>query len=279
MAIKDKPWDVRSALRRGDNATSGSEISRPDGAARDTETVSSKQRRWLHDGPHSILPHKNARHDIKRSYGVTLQIGLLLSLALILGFFRAPMRATGDFEITLVEQENVQMEEIRQTKQEMKPPPPPRPPVPIEVPNDEILEEVELNLDATLDIDEPISQLPPPPPAAPSEQAGDDVDEHEIFVIVEQMPEIIGGTEAIYKYLTYPELARKAGLEGLVVVQIVVETDGRPTDPQVVRSPGAILDDAAVRAVMQLRFKPGMQRGKPVRVRFALPVRFRLSDR
>jgi protein TonB len=74
-------------------------------------------------------------------------------------------------------------------------------------------------------------------------------------------------------------MARKAGLEGLVIVQVVVETNGVPTDPQVVRSPGAALDEAAVNAVMQLRFKPGMQRGKPVRVRYAMPVRFRLNER
>lgn len=279
MAIKDKRWDVRSALRREDKDSAAADVPRATDGVRASAPAGEPVKQSLHDGPHSIMPHKNARHDIKRTYGVTLQIGLLLSLALILGFFKAPMRGSGEFEITLVEQEHVQMEEIRQTKQEVRPPPPPRPPVPIEVPNDEILEDIELNLDASLDIDEPISQLPPPPPAAPTVKAEDAVDEHEIFVIVEQMPEIIGGTEEIYKYLSYPELARKAGLEGLVVVQVVVETDGRPTNPSVVRSPGAILDDAAVRAVMQLKFKPGMQRGKPVRVRFALPVRFRLSDR
>ncbi len=224
----------------------------------------------------SIVPRKAPGRDLRRSYGLTLEIGLIAALAILVGFFRAPMQGSDDFEITLVEQEAVQMEEIRQTKQELTPPPPPRPPVPIEVPNDQIIEDVELNLDATLDISEQISNIPPPPPA-PAPAEADEEEDEEIFVIVEQMPEIIGGTQAIYKYLNYPEMARKAGVEGLVVVQVIVEADGRPTDPQVVRSPGPILDEAAVAAVMQVRFKPGMQRGKPVRVRYALPVRFRLN--
>lgn len=277
MAIQDKPWNVRTAIKRGsteqrEQVTTETANSTPrDDAAGPNGTNGSTR------APHSILPYKKPGYDIKRQYGVTIQIGLLLSLALVVGFFRAPVQAEADFDITLVEQEAVQMEEIKQTKQELRPPPPPRPPVPIEVPDDQVIEDIELDLDATLDISEPISDLPPPPPAAADDSAEEE--EQEIFVIVEQMPEIIGGTEAIYRHLTYPEMARKAGLEGLVVVQVIVEVDGTPTDPQVVRSPGPILDEAALNAVMQLRFKPGMQRGKPVRVRYAMPVRFRLNDR
>ena len=278
MAIKDKPWSARSAIRRAEQAPRDEAAPAVSGNGhRKVEEPSKAETRTVIHREHSILPYKNASKDIKRQYGLTIQVGLLLSLALVLGFFRAPVQGKSEFEITLAEQENVQMEEIRQTKQEMRAPPPPRPPVPIEVPDDEVIEDVELNLDATLDISEPISNIPPPPPVASDDDAADV--EEEIFVIVEQMPEIIGGTQAIYQYLEYPEMARKAGLEGLVVVQVVVETDGTPTDPQVVRSPGPILDEAALKAVMQLRFKPGMQRGRAVRVRYALPVRFRLSER
>ena len=276
MAIKDKSWNIRAALRHGQQdataqATSGSASeSRVNTNGAETRPSAKPERE-----PKSILPYKSARYDIKRQYGLTIQFGLLLSLALVVGFFRAPISSESEFEIALTEQESVQMEEIKQTKQELRPPPPPRPPVPVEVPNDEIIEDAELDLDASLDISEQISSIPPPPPTAAAEQ--EEEEEEEIFVIVEQMPEIIGGTQAIYEFLTYPEMARKAGLEGLVVVQVIVEVDGRPTEPQVVRSPGPVLDQAAVDAVMQLRFKPGMQRGKPVRVRFAMPVRFRLN--
>lgn len=78
-------------------------------------------------------------------------------------------------------QEEVFMEEVVQTKQITTPPAPPRPPVPVEVPNDEILEDEIVALDLEFDLDGPMDLPPPPPPAA-------DVDEDEIFIVVEQPP-------------------------------------------------------------------------------------------
>ncbi len=225
-----------------------------------------------------FLHKKNPRANLRLYYGIYLEIGLILALAALIILFRAPIRPSDEgFDIDLAQQEVVQIEEVKQTQQEAKPPPPPRPPVPVEVPNDVVLDDVELNLDATLDMNEALSELPPPPPP-PKEEAPVEEEEAEIFVVVEEMPEIIGGTAQIYKFLEYPDIARKAGMEGLVVVQVVVEPDGRPANPVVARSAGEVLDKAAVEAVMRLRFKPGKQRGVPVRVRMAIPIRFRLRD-
>lgn len=102
-------------------------------------------------------------------------------------------------------------------------------------------------------------------------------EEPEIFVVVEQMPEIIGGNAKIYENLVYPVIARQAGVEGLSVIQVVVEPDGTPSDITVARSASEMLDQAAITAVSQLRFIPGKQRGVPVRVRMAIPIRFRLK--
>lgn len=172
------------------------------------------------------------------------------------------------------------MEEIAQTQQVDRPPPPPRPPVPVEVPNDEILNDVDLDLDASLDLMDPVSTLPPPPPAPAQaeDRAIVEEPEPEIFVVVEQMPEIIGGPQKVYEYLEYPPIARQAGMEGLVVIQVIVDPQGIPRDPVVVRSAGEVLDRAAGNAVMQLRFLPGKQRGRAVSVRMAIPIRFRLKD-
>jgi protein TonB len=76
----------------------------------------------------------------------------------------------------------------------------------------------------------------------------------------------------------YPEIARKAQMEGTVVVRVVVNLDGKPSDPDVLRSAGAILDKAAIDAVMKLEFKPGRQRNRPVRTMMAIPVKFQLSS-
>ncbi len=222
-------------------------------------------------------PHKAEGKDHKQGYRMTLMVGLILSLSSMTMLMRADLQSSEqEREFQLQEQEVVQMEEIEQTTQEMKAPPPPRPPVPVEVPNDVIFDDVELDLDVTLDLDAEILDIPPPPPTPVVE--AEEEEEPEIFVVVEQMPTIIGGTERIYEILEYPEIARQAGMEGMVVVQIVIRPDGKPTDPVIARSAGDVLDNAAMQAVMKLTFEPGKQRGKAVSVRLAVPIRFRLKD-
>lgn len=209
----------------------------------------------------------------RNEYLTTGQAGVVLSIGLMLVAFRLDFTADAVTFDNAPDQEVVQMEEILQTQQVPKPPPPPRPPVPVEVPDDIDLDEEELDLDAFLDMDAP-SDLPPPLPPGPAEV---EEDENEIFTVVEQAPEIIGGLQKLYELVEYPALARKSGLEGTVVVQIVVNADGTPSDPTIARGVHKVLDDAAIEGVMQLRFEPAMQRSRPVRVYMTLPVRFRLN--
>lgn len=246
--------------------------------------TAARQRYLAHgeDAPHleeiTFLPRKGRRADLRGRYGLYVELGLVASLLLLIVLFRAPIQPDQEeFSVALVEQEVVQMEEVKQTKQIEQPPPPPRPPVPVEVPNDAVMEDVALDLDASLDLDDPMSDMPLPPPPPPDDNAAEP-EEEEIFVVVEQMPSIIGGTSRLYELLEYPEIARQAGVEGLVVVQVVVSPDGTPREAAVIRSASHILDEAAVAAVMQLTFEPGMQRGRAVPVRMAVPIRFRLRD-
>ncbi len=215
---------------------------------------------------------KNPKADLRRTYGIFVEIGMVVSLLLLILAFRANIQRAGDMEIQSVEQEVVQMEEILQTKQIVKPPPPPRPPVPVEVPNDEIIDDDDLDLDASLDIDEPLANLPPPPPPEEEEEEP----EPEIFVVVEEMPELIGGLGEIQKKIRYPEMARKAGVEGRVILQFIVDENGNVTEPAVVRGIGAGCDREALRVVRQAKFKPGRQRGKAVKVKMSLPITFKL---
>jgi len=228
--------------------------------------------------PRRRAPYKLTGADLRQYYRLFIMLGLALALALLIVLFRIPWRPKTEVVLAAPEQEVVQLEEIVQTRQELPPPPPPRPTVPIAVPDETILEEEPVSFDVSLDINEAITELPPPPPPPePQKEAQQPEEEQEIFVVVEEMPEIIGGIERLYELLEYPELARKAGLEGLVVVQFVVEPDGSISNIQVIRSAGKLLDEAAIKAVQQLRFKPGKQRGRPVRVRFSLPIRFKLQ--
>ena len=104
-----------------------------------------------------------------------------------------------------------------------------------------------------------------------------------IFDVVEQMPEFPGGMDEMMKYLSmnvrYPEAAKKAGLQGRVVVQFIVEADGSISNAKVVRNVDEELDAEAVRVIEKMpKWKPGMQNGKTVRVRYNIPISFRLNS-
>lgn len=215
---------------------------------------------------------KTDKADLKQRYPLFVEIGMILTLSLLIVAFRLDMTAKTDFDVGLTEQEVVQMEEILQTQQIEKPPPPPRPPVPVEVPNDEILDDDELDLDVSLDLDAAVD-LPPPPPPPDDEPEP----EPEIFVIVEQMPELIGGLGELQSKIRYPEIAKKAGVEGRVIVQFVVNEQGMVENPVVVRGIGAGCDEEAIKAVRDARFTPGKQRGQAVKVKMSLPITFKLK--
>jgi len=220
-------------------------------------------------GPVKLIDRKN---DLKKGYFIRMEIGVIASLLIFIAAVKMDIRAEKNGEgISIDRQEEVFMEEIVQTKQEIKAPPPPRPVVPVAVPNDEIIEDEVIDLDAELDLDAFAMELPPPPP-----KQIDEVEE-QIFVVVEQMPELIGGLAAVQKHITYPPMAIKAGIEGKVIVQFLIDKEGNVRDPFVIRGIGGGLDEEALKAVSKVKFIPGRQRGKPVVVKYSLPVSFRLE--
>lgn len=205
-------------------------------------------------------------------YLLGIQGAAIFALVAVLLAFQIPVSGGGDFEVVEVKQELVTMEEIQQTKQQILPPPPPRPIIPVLVPDDELIVDEDLDLDAALELDEMLVDVMPPPPVEEEEP-----DEPEIFVAVESMPKMIGGMANLLKSVKYPVVARKGGVEGNVIVKIVVDEEGNPLNPTIMRSPSAVLDDAAVEAVMKQRFEPGRQRGRAVKVEVVIPVKFRLT--
>ncbi len=97
------------------------------------------------------------------------------------------------------------------------------------------------------------------------------------FVAVEEMPEPIGGIAAIQQLITYPEIAKRAGVEGKVYVLAFVDERGNVTNAKIIKGIGAGCDEAAIDAVLQTRFKPGKQRGTPVKVQVSIPIVFKLQ--
>jgi TonB family protein len=109
--------------------------------------------------------------------------------------------------------------------------------------------------------------------STPTQRSGDGP-----YVVVEDPPKLKGGLAALQEEITYPKLARKAGIEGRVFVKFVVGTDGAVQNPTVTRGVHKLLNEEALRAVKKITFEPGRQRGKPVRVQMSLPVTFQLPD-
>lgn len=218
------------------------------------------------------LERKKPAVDLRRSYIINIQVGLILTLLAFILVFKANLNFGSEFAIVEVEQEIIEMEEIIQTEQELTPPPPPRPPQPEPVPDDEIVEDMFFDLDTDLDLDAPLDLPPPPPPE------DDEDDEPEIFQVVEDMPEPAGGMAAIYRAIRYPDAARRAGIEGRVIIQFIVDESGQVRDPVVVRGIGGGCDEAAIAAIEAVDWSPGRQRGRPVRVQFQLPIMFRLQN-
>ena len=103
----------------------------------------------------------------------------------------------------------------------------------------------------------------------------------DVFMVVEEMPEYPGGTEALLNFLreniNYPEYCKENKIQGRVIVTFVVEKDGSIVEAEVVKSVNEELDAEALRVISSMpKWKPGKQRGENVRVKYTVPVNFKL---
>ena len=206
-------------------------------------------------------------------------IGLVLVLSICYVAFEWTEKEVTKYEVSDTDFFFEEEIDIQQTTQETPPPPPPPAPQEVEVLNvvedDVEVEEIEINTEDDKDVEVVIA----PPVEAPVEEEEDEV----IFMVVESMPEFPGGQQALFKYLAenvkYPVIAQENGIQGRVICQFVVNKDGSIVDVVAVRSSGEpSLDKEAIRVIKSMpKWKPGKQRGKPVRVKYTVPVNFRLQ--
>lgn len=101
-----------------------------------------------------------------------------------------------------------------------------------------------------------------------------DVNSDQVFKIVDEMPELIGGFEELRENIRYPEEAKQAGIEGRVYMTFVVNKQGDVENAKVVRGLGAGADEEALRVIRQAKFEPGYQNGEPVRVQYSIAIAF-----
>ena len=221
---------------------------------------------------------KSEKASLERDKLIYILMGLVFVLSLCFVALEWTEKEVKKFEVTdmdfLIEEEI----EIQHTSQETPPPPPP--PAVQEV---EVLNVVEDNVETEsieVNTEENEQEVVI---AAPIEAPAEEEEEEVIFIVVEKMPEFPGGQQALFKYLSenvkYPVIAQENGIQGRVICQFTVNKDGSIVDVEVVRSGGdPSLDKEAVRVIKSMpKWKPGKQRGKAVRVKYTVPVNFKLQ--
>ena len=224
---------------------------------------------------------KSPKADLEGKKSTSLLIGYVLALAVMFIAFEWSERDkkvttdTGIAEL-LFEEEIIP---ITEQEQKQAPPPPPEAPKAEEiiqiVENDAEVEESTIQASDETDKAVEVKYVP-------VEVEEEEVEEQQIFQVVEEMPEFPGGMAECMKFLSknikYPPISAENGIQGRVIVQFVVNQDGSIVDPVVVRGVDSHLDKEALRVIQMMpKWKPGNQRGKAVRVKYTVPVMFRLQ--
>ena len=222
---------------------------------------------------------KSEKASLENDKLIYVLMGLVFVLSLVYVALEWTEREVTKYEVTDTDFLFEEEVEIQQTSQETPPPPPP--PAVQEV---EVLNGVEDNVETeSIEVNAEDDKAEEVVIAAPVEAPVEEEEEEVVFVVVESMPEFPGGQQALFKYLSenvkYPVIAQENGIQGRVICQFVVNKDGSIVDVEVVRSGGdASLDKEAIRVIKSMpKWKPGKQRGKAVRVKYTVPVNFKLQ--
>ncbi len=222
---------------------------------------------------------KSVKASLERDKVIYLLMGLVFVLSLVYVALEWTQREVTKYEVQDTEFLFEDELDIQQTTQETPPPPPP--PAVQEV---EVLNVVEDNVETeSIEVNSEDDEAEEVVIAAPVEAPVEEEEEEVVFVVVESMPEFPGGQQALFKYLSenvkYPMIAQENGIQGRVICQFVVNKDGSIVDVEVVRSGGdPSLDKEAIRVIKSMpKWKPGKQRGKAVRVKYTVPVNFKLQ--
>lgn len=199
---------------------------------------------------------------LKFRYPVIVRTTGLLGILLLIGAFLVFPRFVNDMVLEETHQVVIEQIDIPATQQVNRPPPPSRPAIPVESESEDIAED--LTIEETSFEDFEAWDAPPPPPSGPQVK----------FIPYDEAPQPLSAIKP-----EYPEIAKEAGIEGMVIVQVFVDEKGRVQDMTVLKGiPNTGLDEAAMEAIRSTRFKPAKQRDRAVGVWISIPVNFRLKD-
>ena len=224
---------------------------------------------------------KSEKANLENKKSLFIQIGLIIALIVCIGAMEWTSGQKKESVFDGMTEEVIEEEQVpvtEETPPEEMPPPEVTVTDIFEIVQDDVVidrevrfEDDETSIDKVVEIYAPVLQ-------AEAEEV-----EEEVFVIVEDMPKFRGGDinkfrEWVQKRVRDPELASENGIQGRVYITFVVEPSGNVSNVTVSRSVDQLLDDAAKEAVMASpKWEPGMQRGRPVRVRYSIPIIFQLE--
>ncbi|MDR0430205.1 MAG: energy transducer TonB [Tannerellaceae bacterium] len=225
---------------------------------------------------------KSKKADLEGGKGLSILMGFVMALAVMFVGFEWGSRdvvvATSDAVADVIAEEEIEI-----TRPEDTPPPPPPPPAPVVA---EVLtvvdDNVELDQQEILSSEDNQMEAQVQTYVAPAVVEEEEESAQQIFTVVEEMPQFPGGEGELLKYLgrsiKYPVIAQENGIQGRVVCGFIVNRDGTVVDVEVLRGVDPSLDKEAIRVINAMpKWTPGKQRGKPVRVKFTVPVTFRLQ--
>ena len=226
---------------------------------------------------------KSPKANLENKKFLFMEIGLVVALLMVLGAFEwsttegTDLASLGDETAIAVEEEQVPI-----TQEEQLPPP--------EVPKEPVMSDIIDIVDNDIKVEDNFLLSTEDDASLGVEikdyvvvQDEEVVEEEEVpFAIVEQKPTFQGGdantfTKWVFSKIVYPEIAKENGVQGRVTLQFTIETDGSVKNVKVLRGVDSSLDKEAVRVVSSSpKWSPGMQRNKPVRVKYTFPVVFQL---
>ena len=207
-------------------------------------------------------------------------IGLCISLLIVITAFE--WKFYNSNELISLGNLSAEFEEILDIPVTEQPPPPP-PKIQavniVEVPD---IEEIEEDLEVMLDVEVTEETALEDVIYDPDEYAEEEEEVEEVFLFVEQAPTPKGGMKSFYSYvaehLEYPATARRMLIEGKVYIQFIIDKDGSLTNFEVLKGIGGGCDEEAIRVLKgSPKWEPGKQRGRPVKVKMALPILFQLE--
>ena len=208
---------------------------------------------------------KSPKADLEKGKTLSILMGFVVGLAVLFVGFEWSTRDVMVVQASEGVADIIAEEEVEITRPENTPPPPPPPPAPVVT---EVLNVVED--DVELEQQDILSS------------EDDQTSAQQIFTVVEEMPKFPGGDAELLKFIAksikYPVIAQENGIQGRVICAFVVNRDGSVVDAEVLRGVDPSLDKEALRVIGTMpKWTPGKQRGKPVRVKYTVPITFRLQ--